>query len=138
MGPGKYSELLSIVVNLLPVDIFCRLSGRPVVSLPVHKSGKPTKQIPEGIVSGEAHVPWVKDWIGPNVARALSYVPNDNQIRMKLVSSMYLGSDISKDSSQFTDLTKFISMRWDEEEPLNRAQVELIAARTSAIHECFY
>ena len=138
MGPGKYSELLSIVVNLLPVDIFCRLSGRPVVSLPVHKSGKPTKQIPEGIVSGEAHVPWVKDWIGPNVARALSYVPNDNQIRMKLVSSMYLGSDISKDSSQFTDLTKFISMRWDEEEPLNRAQVELIAARTSAINECFY
>ena len=84
-------------------------------------------------MSGEAYVPWVKEWIGPNVSRALSYVPNDNQIRMKLVSSMYLGLENAPGGE-----TKFISMRWDEDEPLNRAQVELIAARTSAINECFY
>jgi hypothetical protein len=127
IGEGKYSELVSLVVNVLPIDIFCLLLGRPVVSLPVPKNGTPSESTPEGLSGGEAFVPWrTENWVGPNVARALSYVPADNAIRMKLVESMYAGSD------------QFISMIWDENEPLDRTQVEIIAARTSAINECFY
>ena len=127
IGEGKYSELVSLVVNIVPIDIFCLLLGRPVVALPVPKNGKPTGVIPEGLSDGGAFVRWHTDnWVGPNVARALSFVPKENAVRMKLVESMYAGSD------------KFISMVWDEDEPLSRSQVEIIAARTSSINECFY
>jgi len=127
IGEGKYSELVSLVVNIVPIDIFCLLLGRPVVSLPVPKGGKPGGTVPDGLSDGGAFVPWLtENFVGPNVARALSFVPKDNEIRMKLVESMYAGSG------------KFISMVWDENEPLNRAQVEIIAARTSSINECFY
>jgi len=127
LGEGKYSELVSLVVNIIPIDIFCLLLGRPVVSLPVPKNGKPGESIPDGLSDGGAFVPWLTEsWVGPNVARALSFVPKDNAIRMRLVESMYAGSD------------KFISMVWDDNEPLARSQVELVAARTSSINECFY
>ena len=127
IGEGQYSELVSLVVNIVPVDIFCLLLGRPVVSLPVPKNGKPTKSVPEGLSDGGAFLPWrTENWVGPNVARALSFVPKDNALRMKLVESMYAGAD------------KFISMIWDDNEPLSRSQVEIIAARTSSINECFY
>ena len=127
IGEGKYSELVSLVVNILPIDIFCLLLGRPVVSLPVPKNGKPGESIPDGLADGGAFVPWrTENWVGPNVARALSFVEKENAIRMKLVESMYAGSD------------KFISMIWDDTEPLDRSQVEIIAARTSSINECFY
>jgi len=127
IGEGKYSELVSLVVNIVPIDVFCLLLGRPVVSLPVPKNGKPSELIPDGLDDGGAFVPWrTENWVGPNVARALSFVPKDNAMRMKLVESMYAGSD------------KFISMIWDDKEPLDRSQVEIIAARTSSINECFY
>ena len=127
IGEGKYSELVSLVVSIVPIDIFCLLLGRPVVSLPVPKGGKPGGKIPDGLSDGGAFVRWkTENWVGPNVARALSFVPKDNEIRMKLVGSMYAGSE------------QFISMVWDENEPLDRAQVEIIAARTSSINECFY
>ena len=97
------------------------------MSLPVPKNGKPTGLIPDGLSDGGAFVPWLtENFVGPNVARALSFVPKENAVRMKLVESMYAGSD------------KFISMVWDEDEPLSRSQVEIIAARTSSINECFY
>ena len=127
IGEGKYSELVSLVVNIVPIDIFCLLLGRPVVSLPVPKGGKPGGTIPDGLSDGGAFVPWLtENFVGPNVARALSFVPKDNEVRMKLVESMYAGGG------------KFISMVWDENEPLDRAQVEIIAARPSSINECFY
>ena len=47
IGEGKYSELVSLVVNIVPIDIFCLLLGRPVVSLPVPKGGKPGGTIPD-------------------------------------------------------------------------------------------
>jgi len=127
IGEGKYSELVSLVVNIVPIDIFCLLLGRPIVSLPVPKNGKPGGLIPDGLSDGGAFVRWrTENWVGPNVARALSFVPKDNAIRMQLVQSMYAGSD------------KFISMVWEDDEPLDRSQVEIIAARTSSLNECFY
>ena len=83
--------------------------------------------IPDCLSDGGAFVRWrTENWVGPNVARALSFVPKDNAIRMQLVQSMYAGSD------------KFISMVWEDDEPLDRSQVEIIAARTSSLNECFY
>ena len=48
----------------------------------------------------------------------------DNARRMLLVRSMYSGTD-------------FNQMIWTHRN-LSRQQIELVAARTSAINECFY
>ena len=71
-----------------------------------------------------AFVPLLDPFAGPNVSRALSLRPDDNMMFHALVGSMYALSD-------FQDLV------W-EDRPLSRPQVELVAARVSAINECFY
>jgi hypothetical protein len=125
MGPGRYVELVAMVVLTVPIDIFCGLLGRPRQSLPEVVAGEPVGGVPDGVAAGEAYVPWLVDgWRGPNVARALSYVPADNDRRLAMVSSMYDGSE-------------FFEMVWSHRS-LSRPQIELLAARTSALNECFY
>ena len=60
----------------------------------------------------------------PNVGRAMSLAPNENATFFGLVGSMYAISD-------------FAELVW-KDRPLSRPQVELVAARVSAINECFY
>ncbi|MEE2768491.1 MAG: hypothetical protein VX833_04690 [Actinomycetota bacterium] len=126
LGPGRYAELVAVIVLLVPVDRMCTLLGRPLEELPTPEDGVPSERIPSGLGDGGAFVPWAVDgWVGPNVARALSYVPGDNRRRMELVSAMYADSD------------EFVSLMWDHRS-LSRPQVELLAARTSSLNECFY
>ncbi len=125
MGPGLYAELVALVVLTVPIDIFCGLLGRPRQPLPMVVAGETVGEAPEGVAEGGAYIPWLVDgWKGPNVARALSYVPADNARRMAMVSSMYDGEE-------------FYEMVW-RHRSLSRPQIELIAARTSALNECFY
>ncbi len=125
MGPGRYVELVAVVVLTVPIDIFCSLLGRSRQPFPDVIAGGPVGGVPEGVAAGEAYVPWLVDgWQGPNVARALSYVPADNARRMAIVSSMYDGSE-------------FFEMVWSHRS-LSRPQIEFVAARTSALNECFY
>ena len=126
LGPGRYTELVAVIVLVVPIDLFCALLGRSLAPLPVPEIGEPSREIPTGLGEGGAFVPWMVDgWVGPNVARALSYVPGDNQTRMQLVSSMYASND------------DFLSLVW-KHRALARSQVKLLAARTSALNECFY
>ena len=126
LGPGRYTELVALAVTTVPIDLLCRLLGADPPPLPAAEGGEPSRIVPPGVADGEAFVPWVVEgWMGPNVARALSYVPADNVVRMRLVQAMYA------DEAQFARLV------W-EERALCRPQVELLAARTSAINECFY
>ena len=126
LGPGRYVEMVALVVQTVPVDLLCDLLGRPHQDLPAPRAGGPSQVVPGGLGQGGAFVPWAVDgWFGPNVARALSYVPDDNARRMEVVMSMYSGGQ------------RFGEMVWHHR-ALSRPQVELIAARTSAINECFY
>ena len=64
IGEGKYAELVSLVVNILPIDIFCLLLQRPVVSLPVPKNGKPSELIPDGCLQCDARGSGRDLWAG--------------------------------------------------------------------------
>ena len=126
MGPGRYVEVVALVVQTIPIDLLCDLLGRPRQDLPVPRTGEPSRLVPDGLGQEGAFVPWaVDDWLGPNVARALSFVPEDNSRRMGIVMSMYSGGQ------------QFEQMIW-RHRALSRPQVELVAARTSAVNECFY
>ena len=124
-GVGHYVETVALVVQTVPVDMLCDLLGRPRQDLPVPGTGEPSRVVPDGLGQEGAFVPWAVDgWSGPNVARALSFVPEDNSLRMGIVTSMYSGRH-------------FEEMVWSHRS-LSRPQVELVAARTSAVNECFY
>ena len=125
MGLGYYVETVALVVQTVPIDLLCDLLGRPRQDLPVPRTGEPSRVVPDGLGQEGAFVPWAVDgWLGPNVVRALSFVPEDNSRHMGIVRSMYSGQH-------------FEEMVW-RHRALSRPQVELVAARTSAVNECFY
>ena len=91
--------------------------------MPNAHDGAPTKERPEDLVNDVAFLPTFSPRGLPHVAVSLSLAQADNARRMLLVRSMYSGTD-------------FGEMVW-EHRSLSRQQIELVAARTSAINECF-
>ena len=87
------------------------------------EAGEPSRIEAQNVGEAGAWVDMTVPYQGANVARALSLVPNDQAAFMGLVGTMYA----------FTDFAQLI---WDR--PLTRPQVELVAARVSAVNECFY
>ncbi|MDP6979149.1 MAG: hypothetical protein QF570_11190 [Myxococcota bacterium] len=125
LGDGAYVELISIVACMSAIDAYSEALGRAHEPLPDPQPGEPDGgRLAEATDAG-AHVPMIDPFTGPNVARALSLVPSANQLFFANVMAMY-----SNGSGGFYD------MEWGG--PLDRPQAELIAARVSAVNECFY
>ncbi len=125
LGEAAYVELGSIVVTVTAIDAFNEALGREHEPLPTPVEGEPTGEVLEEAAQAGAYVRMMDPFAGPNVARALSLVPSANQLFVANVMSMY-----SSPGGGFYD------MEWNG--PLNRPQAELLAARVSAVNECFY
>jgi len=123
LGDAAYVELVAVVVCVTAIDAFAEALGVDLEPLPVPRRGEPDGNRPDGMGDGGAWVPMSVPWQGPNVARALSMAPEENATFMVLVDAMYAVRD-------------FTVLVW--ERPLTRPQVELVAARVSAVNECFY
>ncbi|MCS5636983.1 MAG: hypothetical protein NZ990_10730 [Myxococcota bacterium] len=124
VGDAAYVELCAVVVCVTAIDAFAEALGVEPEPLPEPQPGEADGQRPDGVAQAEAFVPMAENWPGPNVGRALSLAPMDNAAFFGLVGSMYA-------------MTNFSELVW-EGEALSRPQVELVAARVSAINECFY
>lgn len=136
---GHYVELLGITVLMISVDQFHRALGLPLENLPDAKPGDPSGYRPSGAEPGVGYVPMIPEnkltpedadlYAGsgaPNVIRAMSLVPD-------CVRQMRMLSDVQYiPTGQLTDLDA------DPGRALDRAQIELVAARVSSINECFY
>ena len=123
IGYGPYAEVAALVTQIVPIDRFCRLLGRPLEPLPHPVAGVPERVEPTDVVERGAWLP-VQDLPGANVVSSLSYVPVDNLLRLGVVRALYSG-------------TNFADLRWADR-ALSRPQIELLAARTSAHNKCFY
>ena len=127
LGDARYVELASVVVTTVAADAFCEAIGLEHEPLPAAEAGEPTSERPEGMGDIGAWVPvQVVDWKRANVARALSLVPQGVRTFFHMVAAMYSGT-----------AADFEEMVWDHR-PLARPQVELLAARVSALNQCFY
>lgn len=124
IGDAAYTELAAVTVCTTAIDTFAEALGVALEPLPQPKPGDVTRQRPENAADVGAFVPLIEPWAGPNVGRALGLAPDDNAIFMALVGSMYAMAD-------------FVKLVW-EDRALARPQVELVAARVSAVNECFY
>jgi hypothetical protein len=117
----RYVELLGVVGRLVAVDTFYEALGLPLEALPEPLPGEPTGEIADAARSGRGWVPMVG---GTSISQALSLVPSENDGLHRLHGPMYLAFE------QMSDLTF--------SRGLTRPQMELVAARTSAVNECFY
>lgn len=134
---AHYVEALGIAVALRSIDQACRGLGVPLHALPAPLAGAPSGVIPEVEPVGEAFVPMLparppappnedlwdasSDYFG---LRAMSLVPDAVRDLRILSAAQYLPLDKASDFSY--------------RRALGREQMELLAARVSAINECFY
>jgi hypothetical protein len=139
LGDAAYVELIGVVTTVLPIDAFCRAVGVPPHPLPVPEPGTPTRYRPGGArdegawvptIPGHAAGPAERDLYAdlpgpaPNVIRALSLVPDALRTLKDLGAAHYMTT------AEMLDLRRGRS--------IDRAQIELVAGRVSALRACFY
>jgi hypothetical protein len=135
---GTYVEAVGVVAFTAGIDYFCRAIGMPPCELPAPRPGATSGHVPQGLRSGQAWVSMLapEDASGPeaslygdspfvpNIVRALSRVPDHARHLQLEMRSHYVG---------LADLGNPKVGR-----DLDRRQMELLAARVSALNECFY
>jgi alkylhydroperoxidase family enzyme len=135
---AAYVELVGVVTLVTGVDYFARALGIPPFPLPEPLAGEPSRHRPASAKPGTAWVPMIAPENAdgpeadlypeapmiPNIMRALSLVPDQAR-------SLQISSDAHYvPVSQIGDAAVCRS--------LDRMQMELVAARVSALNECFY
>ena len=124
IGEEAYTELVTVTAIATVVDTYDRVLGRAQRPLPPPVAGEPARVRPDGVGDVGAWVSQSLEKQRANVSRATSLVPVTSGAWGPLVSSHYSRG------------TEFMSLVWDR--ALSRPQVELTAARTTALNECFY
>ena len=134
-----YVELVGVVVAVLSIDEFHRALGLALESLPAPRAGEPdhyqpavlSEEIgfvptvpPHGAVGREAGL-W-PNGRSANVIRALTLVPQALRDWLQLAGAQYLS---------VAAMANFVK---DAARCITRAQMELVAARVSAVNECYY
>jgi hypothetical protein len=138
LGEERYVEIISVVAIITALDTFDRALGRPGRPLPMPVAGLPSRRRPAG---AERTLAWVSTLapgdVGPNdlnpfpvhgdknIHLALSLVPQEVFNFFDLDVELYLKDHEIRDFSR-------------EYRAISHRQIELIAARASALNKCHY
>jgi hypothetical protein len=133
----EYVEIVSVIAHVVALDTFARGLGVEPRPLPVARKGEPSRYRPAEARQTDAWVPtlaWGQAGLkeadlvsGPvsNIRRALTLVPDEARSFFDLAAHQYLsGAQMFDFSREFRAIT--------------HAQIELLAARVSAINQCMY
>jgi hypothetical protein len=121
VGPARYVEVLGLVSRLVAVDTFVVALGQQPVEIPDAVPGSPTGDIDESATIDGGWVPTVGQAWPPT---ALSLVPAELDGMLTIHDAFYLSMEQMADN--------------DISRGLHRTEMELIAARTSLLNECFF
>ncbi len=137
LADASFVELVGVVVTVVSIDSFCRGLGVPPHPLPEPVPGEPSRYRPATAVLEGAWVPTIpasavggaeSDLWRPgrtgNVIRALSLVPDEVRQLAEFGAAHYL---------PFNQRMDLHAAR-----AIDRMQIEFLAARVSALRECFY
>ena len=138
MADTDYVEIVSLVAHVTAIDTFARGLGMAEPALPEPKDGEPSRYRPAAARQHDGWVPNIhEDEHGPgeadlfptrptaNIRRALTLVPDEARSFFDLVVHQYLAGPQMRDFSQ-------------EFRAITHGQIELLAARISAINQCVY
>lgn len=134
---AEFVEIVSVVAHVTAIDTFARGIGVPPRRLPEPSGGEPARYRPREARQHEAWAPniaWDEHgpneadyFVGPsaNIRRALTLVPDEARGFFDVVSAQYLSG------GQMRDFTR-------EFRAITHGQIELLAARVSALNQCVY
>ena len=141
MTETEFVETVGVAATTIAVDVFCRAIGVPPHPLPAPQPGEPSRARPAGARSGTAWVAMLAPedrtaeeacldgaYVSPDpthIRRALSLVPREAAGLFDMVDAQYLPGRLIPD----------VAGRY---RAIDRAQMELVAGRVSAINMCFY
>lgn len=136
MSAGEYVETVSLVSRIANLDVFARGVGVAPLTLPPAEAGEPSQEAPAASDEG-AWLPSVPAGAAaravygdagpqPFIYRALSLVPSE-------VRRCIAGGNV-----QYLPLERFMDFGYSHQPGLTRVQVEIVAARISALNDCFY
>ena len=141
MEDTAFVETVGVAAATVAVDMFCRAIGAPAHPLPEPLPGEPSRRRPAGAKPGPAWVPMLapedvtadescldRVYVSPDptfIRRALSLVPREASGLFDLVDAQYLPGRLIPDVAA-------------RHRAIDRAQMELIAGRVSAVNMCFY
>jgi len=139
LSEEQYVESLSIVAHVVAIDTMARGLGIDALPLPEPKPGLPSHYRPAGAKPGGAWIPWLEPadlseaetGLYPagrpaaNIMKAMSLVPDEVKSFFDVVSHQYQGPPQMRDFSR-------------EYRAISHAQIELLAARVSALNHCLY
>ncbi len=141
VSDAHYAELLGLVVAIASIDGFHRGLGLELEPLPSPEAGEPSHYRPSSAKPSGGWLPTISARdsratdeadlyeglpIAPNVIAAMSLAPDSVRL-LKLLGAVHYMRE--KDVGNPTS---------NGGRALNRAQIELVAARVSAINECFF
>jgi len=122
LAHAPYVEIAGVVSRIAAVDAVHRALGADLEPFPTPIDGPPEKiPAPSRGLSDKAFVPMVG---GASIVGALSLVPAEMEAQRDIHGPLYL-------SYEQMGLANF-------QRGLHRSQMELVAATTSALNECFY
>lgn len=133
----EFVEIVSVVAHTTAIDTFARGLGIPLRELPEPAGGEPSRYRPKEArqhqawapnIAWDEHGPNEADYfVGPeaNIRRALTLVPDEARSFFSVVAAQYLAG------SEMRDFTR-------EFRAITHAQIELLAARVSALNQCTY
>ena len=135
---GRYVEITGLISMVMMMDSFSRALGAPLRQLPTPQAGEPTRHRPAGAKKQAAWLPLVEpqdatEADGPMypspkagyIYRGLSLVPQSLRDYWALANPHYLPGQFVY---QFDSSIRAIA----------RPQIEIVAARVSALHQCVY
>jgi hypothetical protein len=135
----QYVEIVSVVAHTVAIDTMTRGLGLDPPLLPDPEPGSPSHYRPKGAKPGSAWVPWIEptgasaseagiypsDRPPANIMKAMSLVPDEVRSFFDLVTHQYLPGAVMRDFSR-------------EYRAISHTQIELLAARVSALNRCLY
>jgi hypothetical protein len=139
LSAEQYVETVSIVAHVVAIDTMARGLGFDLLPLPQPMPGLPSQHRPAGAKLGGAWVPWLdpanlseaESGLYPagrpaaNIMKAMSLVPDEVRSFFDIVSHQYQPPLAMRDFSR-------------EYRAISHAQIELLAARVSALNQCLY
>jgi hypothetical protein len=135
----QYVETVSIVAHVVAIDTMAHGLGLDEPALPEPRPGTPSRYRPDGAKVGGAWVPWLEPADlseaeadlypsgrpAANIMKAMSLVPDEVRSFFDVVSHQYQPPLAMRDFSR-------------EYRAISHAQIELLAARVSALNQCLY
>lgn len=139
LAKPAYVELVGVVVAVVSIDEFHRALGLPLEPLPAPRAGEPDRYTPAVLSEDIGFVPTIpphgavgrEAGLWPNnrsahVIRALTLVPQALRDWLELADAQYLS------------VPRMANFGQDDQRSIDRKQMELVAARVSAVNECYY